>query len=61
METTELIIAALDLAWVTGLNLYAGLATLGILVATGNMDLPPDLEILDHPAVIAAVVSMYCA
>ena len=60
METTELIIAALGLAWASGLNLYAGLATLGILAATGQMNLPPDLEILGHPAVIAASVFMYC-
>jgi hypothetical protein len=60
METTELIIAALGLAWASGLNLYAGLATLGILAATGQMTLPPDLEILGHPAVIAASVFMYC-
>jgi hypothetical protein len=59
METTELIIAALGLAWASGLNLYAGLATLGILAATGNMTLPPDLEVLGHPAVIAASVFMY--
>ena len=60
METTELIIAALGLAWASGLNLYAGLATLGVLAATGQMTLPPDLEILGHPAVIAASVFMYC-
>lgn len=60
METTELIIAALGLAWASGLNLYAGLATLGILGATGQMTLPPDLEVLGHPAVIAAAVFMYC-
>ena len=59
METTELIIAALGLAWASGLNLYAGLATLGILGATGQMTLPPDLEVLGHPAVIAASVFMY--
>lgn len=59
MEMTELIIAALGLAWASGLNLYAGLATLGILGATGQMTLPPDLAILAHPAVIAASVFMY--
>ena len=59
MEQTELIIAALGLAWASGLNLYAGLATLGILSATGQFTLPPDLEVLGHPAVIAASVFMY--
>jgi hypothetical protein len=60
MEQTELIIAALGLAWASGLNLYAGLATLGILGATGQFDLPPDLEVLGNPVVIAAAVFMYC-
>lgn len=59
MELTELIIAGLGLAWASGLNLYAALATIGILGATGQMDLPPDLEILGHPLVIAASVFMY--
>ncbi len=59
MEATELIIAALGLAWASGLNLYAGLATLGILGATGQMTLPPDLAVLSHPAVITASVFMY--
>lgn len=61
MDMTELIIAALGLAWASGLNLYAGLATVGVLGATGQMTLPPDLEILGHPAVIAASVFMYVA
>jgi hypothetical protein len=59
MELTELIIAGLGLAWASGLNLYAALATIGVLGATGQMDLPPDLEILGHPLVIAASVFMY--
>lgn len=61
MEMTELIIAALGLAWASGLNLYAGLATIGILGATGQMTLPPDLEVLAHPAVLAAAIFMYVA
>lgn len=61
MELTELIIAGLGLAWASGLNLYAALATIGILGITGQMTLPPDLEILGHPLVIAAAVVMYVA
>ena len=61
MELTELIIAGLGLAWASGLNLYAALATIGILGATGQMTLPPGLEILGHPLVIAAAVVMYVA
>lgn len=60
MEMTEMIVAALGIAWASGLNLYAALATLGILGATGQMTLPPDLAILAHPLVIAAALFMYC-
>lgn len=61
MELTELMIAGLGLAWASGLNLYAALATIGILGVTGQMTLPPGLEILGHPLVIAASVTMYVA
>jgi len=60
MELTHLIVAALGLAWASGLNLYAAMATLGILGATGQMTLPPDLQILAHPLVIGAALFMYC-
>lgn len=60
MEITAMIAAALGIAWASGLNLYAALATLGILGATGQMTLPPDLAILAHPLVIAAALFMYC-
>ena len=46
MGTTELIALSMGMAWASGINLYATLGVLGIMGATGNMDLPPDLEIL---------------
>lgn len=60
MGIVETIALAMGLAWASGINLYATLAVLGILGASGNMTLPPDLVILQDPAVIAAAGFMYC-
>ncbi|MEM7224867.1 MAG: DUF4126 domain-containing protein [Pseudomonadota bacterium] len=60
MGIVETIALAMGLAWASGINLYATLAVLGILGASGNMVLPPQLEILQDPAVIAAAGFMYC-
>jgi hypothetical protein len=46
-------------AWAAGINLYAAISTLGILGATGNMTLPPDLQVLSDPLVIASACLMY--
>jgi hypothetical protein len=45
--------------WASGINLYAAVLVLGLLGATGNMTLPPDLMILTHPLVIGAAGTMY--
>ncbi len=60
MGVVETIALCMGIAWASGINLYATLAMLGILGTTGNIVLPPDLEILQHPAVIAAAGFMYC-
>lgn len=49
----------MGLAWASGINLYATLLTLGIMANTGNIDLPPDLQIVADPLVIAAAGLMY--
>lgn len=46
-------------AWASGINLYAAIATLGLLGATGNMTLPSDLEVLANPLVIGAACLMF--
>lgn len=46
-------------AWASGINLYAAILTLGVLGATGNMTLPPGLEVLADPMVIFAAGVMY--
>jgi hypothetical protein len=49
----------MGVAWASGINLYAAIAMLGIMGTTGNIDLPPDLLILQNPLVIAAAGFMY--
>ncbi|MFH0725512.1 MAG: DUF4126 domain-containing protein [Pseudomonadota bacterium] len=46
-------------SWASGLNLYATLAVLGISAATGNAQLPPNLQVLTNPLVIGAACLMY--
>ena len=47
-------------AWASGINLYAALLMLGLMGATGHMELPPGLEILQEPPVLLAAGFMYC-
>jgi hypothetical protein len=49
----------MGLAWASGINLYASIVMLGLLGATGNISLPPDLRILMNPLVILAAGFMY--
>jgi hypothetical protein len=58
-EITNIIALTMGAAWAAGINLYAAIATLGILGATGNMTLPPDLQILSNPLVIGAACLMF--
>lgn len=60
MDTVHLIALTMGIAWASGINLYAAIATLGILGLNGSLDLPPGLEVLQHPGVIAAAAFMYC-
>ncbi|MDA0977011.1 MAG: DUF4126 family protein [Proteobacteria bacterium] len=46
-------------SWASGINLYAALVMLGFAGATGNVDLPPGLEVLENPLVIGAAGLMY--
>ena len=46
-------------AWASGINLYAAILMLGLMGTTGNIDLPPGLEILTDPMVLLAAGAMY--
>ena len=63
MEGLEQLSATLALtmgvAWASGINLYAAILTLGLLSYNDQINLPPDLEIVANPLVIAAAGLMY--
>ena len=58
-EISTTIALTMGVAWASGINLYATLLTLGILANTGNIQLPPDLQVVADPIVIAAAGFMY--
>lgn len=60
METVELIALTLGVGWAAGLNLYAAVFMLGLLGNTGNLALPPGLEVCADPLVMGAAGLMYC-
>ena len=59
MGVLETIALTLGIGWASGINLYAAVLTLGLMGATGAMQLPPGLEILAEPGVIMAAGFMY--
>ena len=56
METLGL---ALGTGFSSGLNLYATVATLGLLQRSGVLHLPPGLQVLSHPWVIGIALALY--
>lgn len=56
---TSTIALSMGLGWASGINLYAAIAMLGFMGYTGNMTLPPDLQVLANPMVITAAAGMY--
>ncbi len=60
METIQAISLTLGVAWAAGINLYAAILVLGYMGSTGSVELPPNLEILTNPGVMAAAGVMYC-
>ena len=59
MGILETLVISMGVAWGCGINLYAAVATLGILGASGNIVLPGELVILSDPLVIGAASVMY--
>jgi len=60
MDLAQVIALSMGVAWASGISLYAAIAMLGILGATGHMVLPVGLEPLSDPMVIMAAAFMYC-
>lgn len=59
MDTIEIIALSMGLAWASGINLYAAVFVLGWLGGTGNLELPPELQVCSDPAVMAVAGFMY--
>lgn len=58
-DLTQTLALTLGAGWASGINLYAAVLMLGLLGTTGNLDLPPGLEILTDPLVLFAAGVMY--
>ncbi len=58
-QITATLAVTMGLAWASGINLYATLLTLGFLANSGNIDLPPDLQVVANPLVMMAAGTMY--
>ena len=63
MEGYEQLVSTLALTlgvgWASGINLYAAIAVLGFAGATGNLELPAELETIQDPLVIGIACLMY--
>jgi hypothetical protein len=60
-QLSNTIALTMGVGWASGINLYAAILVLGILGITGNIDLPPDLQVLQNPLVLGAAGIMYAA
>lgn len=58
-ELVRTLALTLGVGWASGINLYAALLVLGITGASGDLALPPDLQVLANPLVIGAAGLMY--
>jgi Domain of unknown function (DUF4126) len=59
MNPVETLGLALGAGFSSGLNLYATVATLGLLQRLGVLHLPPGLLVLSHPWVLGIAIALY--
>jgi hypothetical protein len=59
MNPVETLALALGAGFSSGLNLYATIATLGLLQRFGVIHLPPSLQVLSHPAILGIAIALY--
>jgi hypothetical protein len=59
MNPVETLGLALGAGFSSGLNLYATIATLGLLQRFGIIHLPASLEVLSHPWVLGIAIALY--
>jgi hypothetical protein len=60
MDVVATISLALGSAWVSGINLYATVATLGLLGRYAGLELPGDLGVVTNGWVIGIAAALYC-
>jgi len=59
MNPVETLGLALGAGFSSGLNLYATIATLGLLQRFGVIHLPASLQVLSHPWVLSIAIALY--
>ena len=59
MNVSQTLSLAIGAGFSSGLNLYATVATLGLLQRFGVLHLPASLQVLSHPWVLGIAISMY--
>jgi hypothetical protein len=59
MDWLTTLTTAFGAAWLSGINLYATIATLGLLQRLGLARLPGDLAVLSHDWIIALAAALY--
>lgn len=60
MAIIQTLALAFGSAWVSGINLYAMVASLGLLGRFGGLKLPGELEVLTNGWVIGVAIVLYC-
>tara|TARA_R110000822_G_scaffold59736_19_gene149002 strand:- start:13722 stop:14381 length:660 start_codon:yes stop_codon:yes gene_type:complete len=58
-DLISIIALTMGVGWASGINLYATVLVLGLAGSTGNIDLPPELAVVQNPIVIMAAGVMY--
>lgn len=58
LDTSQLVALAAALGWASGLRLYAVLALTGLVGYAGWVELPPGLQLLQHPLFLGASALM---
>ena len=59
MNLISTLAIAMGSAWVSGINLYAGVATLGLLSRFTHLQLPGELQVLTSWRVIGIAIALY--
>lgn len=60
MNLVSTIALAMGAAWTSGINLYASVATLGLLSRFAGLQLPGDLDVVKNWWVIGIAAALYC-